>query len=162
MVSVNGSFSYPIKKAAIIAQAQDKAKEEDKSWSEYLIGLVEADLREEPSEEEKSGFIPRLFENRKEEQQQKDWIMTAATNEELIRLSSSLKETHKQIICRRDTENSQRNREEKWKRMQRPIPDVSNLIVGSFGLTTGSNNDNSIPIDSEYENIEEATDKGYK
>ena len=86
MVSVNGSFSYPIKKAAIIAQAQDKAKEEDKSWSEYLIGLVEADLREEPSEEEKSGFIPRLFENRKEEQQ-KDWIMTAATNEELIRLS---------------------------------------------------------------------------
>ena len=96
MVSVNGSFSYPIKKAAIIAQAQDKAKEEDKSWSEYLIGLVEADLREEPSEEEKSGFIPRLFENRKERAATEGLDYDGATNEELIRLSS----TSRKLISR--------------------------------------------------------------
>lgn len=43
--SVVTSFSYHLSEASIVAQAEDKAKEQGKSFSEYLIQLVKEDVK---------------------------------------------------------------------------------------------------------------------
>ena len=47
--SVVSSFSYHLSEASIVAQAEDKAKEQGKSFSEYLIELVKEDVKKNES-----------------------------------------------------------------------------------------------------------------
>lgn len=43
--SVVSSFSYHLSEAAIVAEAEDKAKSQGMSFSEYLLTLVKEDVR---------------------------------------------------------------------------------------------------------------------
>ena len=45
--SIIQSFSYSITKASIIAQAEDRAKAVGKSFSKYIMDLIEKDLRKD-------------------------------------------------------------------------------------------------------------------
>jgi hypothetical protein len=45
MANVIQSFSYGLKEAALIAQAEERAKEQGKSFSKYLVELMKEDLR---------------------------------------------------------------------------------------------------------------------
>ena len=144
-------------------QARDKAKEEGKSWSEYLVGLIEADCKKQNQNElqrqrQNAGvisifnngqqqsmeeFIPRLYENKEEREQQFNWIKTV-DNDELIDFSRRNKDTADMIKHRRFHENLIAQRKARDRAFNTVIPPIDKLVETNFGLTT-DNKDKSIP-----------------
>ena len=45
MANVIQSFSYGLKEAALVAQAEERAKEQGKSFSKYLVELMKEDIQ---------------------------------------------------------------------------------------------------------------------
>jgi len=45
MANVIQSFSYGLKEAALVAQAEERAKEQGKSFSKYLVELMREDVQ---------------------------------------------------------------------------------------------------------------------
>ncbi|HEX7178979.1 MAG TPA: hypothetical protein VF220_04575 [Nitrososphaeraceae archaeon] len=71
--SIIQSFSYSITKASIIAQAEDRAKAVGKSFSKYIMDLIEKDLRKDEvsilSREHQASiteYIPFLYHDNSE------------------------------------------------------------------------------------------------
>lgn len=45
MANVVQSFSYDLKEAAVVAQAEERAREQGKSFSKYLVQLIKEDVQ---------------------------------------------------------------------------------------------------------------------
>jgi predicted CopG family antitoxin len=154
------TFSCPKKKDAMITQAKDKAKQEGKSWSEYVVDLIEADCKKQTQDENTNvisilnngqqrsitEFVPRLYENKTERNQQFKWIKSLP-NEELIDFSHRTKDTIDMIRNRRLNESLESAERARIKRLQKGIPpiDTLTLIDTGYGITTAANKDKSIP-----------------
>lgn len=167
------TFSCPKKKDAMITQAQDKAKQEGKSWSEYVVDLIEADCKKQTQDElhqqatngisifnngqqqQKSitEFIPRLYTNNIERDQQFDWIQTV-DNDQLIEFTQRNKDTTEMIRHRRFNESLKAAERARIKKLQKAIPNIDTLIdTNYYGITTSANQDQDNSIPNELDGI---------
>jgi predicted CopG family antitoxin len=154
------SFSFSLKDVVTMTQAEDIAKQEGKSLSEFLVDLVKAECKKQSQKEHQQNnsviailnngqqlsieeFIPRLYENKIEKEQQFQWIKQV-DNGELIEFTNKLKETHNMIKHRRFSENLVAQRNARDRALKTVIPPIDKLVQTSFGLTT-NNKDKSIP-----------------
>lgn len=158
----NESFSSPKKKDAIITQAKDKANQEGKSWSEYIVGLIDADCKKQNQNElqhqnasvisilnngqqrSMTEFGRRLYANKIAREQQFNWIKRI-DNDELIDFTRRNKDTAEMISNRRFNESLEAAERIKSRRMKKVIPHIDKLIDSNYGFTTSSNQDKSIP-----------------
>ncbi len=144
----------------MITQAKDKAQQEGKKWSEYVVGLIEADCKKQNQQEEQqnssvisilsngqqlciTAFVPRLYENKTERDQQFQSIRSV-DNEELIDFTKRLKDTDKMVKHRRFNESLEMDKKNKFRSMNTVIPTLDKLVSTHFGVTT-NNKDKSIP-----------------
>src|SRR4051812_3414588 len=106
--SIIQSFSLDITEAATLTQAEEKAREQGKSFSKYLVHLIKEDL--EKNEQASLGmpilskdyqssiteYMPILYKNDVEKDQLFRYIETCDNND-LTQLAIQVNETRKEI-----------------------------------------------------------------
>jgi len=112
--SIIQSFSLDITEASILAQAEDKAKEQGKSFSKYIVNLMKEDLEREKKEIAHMPilnkdyqtsifeYIPKIYKDNVERDKLFQYIRTC-DNEKLTALSIQVNAARKEIDRRRGT-----------------------------------------------------------
>lgn len=111
--SIIQSFSLDITEAATLAAAEDKAKEQGKSFSKYLVHLIKEDLQKKDEgplaylshQSTITEYIPMLYKNDTEKEKMSRFIETCDT-ENLTQLAIQVNEARKAIEKRRSINKS--------------------------------------------------------